>query len=309
MADDEVPQLLRLWEEAGWGQVPAENWMARHREGPHGPSRVEVAVDHDGSLLGQVTVLRVALNVRGITVPAGRLFGLVMSPRFRKASGYVPLPRHPLRRMLDAAIQGARDEGAVTVYTMPDKRVLRLAPLVMPSAKTARFPFWSRPIHPLPEMVPGHETVPVVTPEDIDAVWARCRPELVCPVRDARTLAWKNLFATLRLEGIARHGELVAIVASRAHGDRQWMVEDLLAVDDDAFRAAITSVVHAAAAESADRELRKVGALVVPSTERAFAGCGFAADDFTFNVLSLPLTATLSAEDVDPARWHLTPND
>jgi hypothetical protein len=308
MKDEELPQVLRLWEEAGWGEVGSEGWAARHRDGPHGPSHLIVAVDGDG-VLGQVTVLRTALNVRGSTERAARVFGVIMSPEFRRRAGYLPLPSHPILRMLTRAIDTAAADGAVAVYALPDNRVMRIASLAARSARTTRFSFWSRPIDRMPAMPASHETVSVVAPEDIDALWLRCRGDLVCTVRDAPTLAWKSLFAPLRIEGVHRHGELVAVVASRGQGDRQWLVEDLLAVDHEARVAALLSVVRAAEEESGAREIRKVGALVAPGLEPALTEGGFAPDDYTFNLFVNPVDPTYPVEKIEPSRWYLSPND
>jgi hypothetical protein len=308
MKDDELPQVLRLWEEAGWGEVSLEEWTARHRDGPGGPSHIIVAVDDDG-VLGQVTVLRTALNVRGATEPVARASGVIMSPDFRRRAGYLPLPSHPVLRMLTCAIDTAAAGGAIAGYALPDKRVMRIAALAARSARTTRFPFWSRPLDAAPVAPAGHEFATAVSADEIDALWARCRGELVCTVRDARTLAWKGLFAPLRIEGVRRDGELVAVVASRAQGDRQWLVEDLLAVDDRAKAAALAAVVRTAQEESGVRELRKVGALVTPGLESASAQTGFAPDDFTFNLLVNPIDRAYPVEEIQPERWYVSPND
>jgi hypothetical protein len=307
MQDDDLPHLLRHWEETGWGVLPADLWRARHRTGPRGPSHVAVAVDEAGSVLGHVTVMRTLLNVRGSGVPAARIHGAVFSADYRRRHTPVALPDHPLLHMLLSLVDPLVRDGVAVLYVVPDKRLM---PLVrhLPEVAQTDFPLWSRTLGPAPALPACHEVVPEVAPGAIDALWERCRGDLVCTARDARTLAWKALFAPLRVEGIRRDGELVAIVASRPHGDRQWLLEDLLAVDHRARVAAIASVVRAAVVESAAREIRKVGALAAPILEPALTEVGFSPDDFTFHLLVHRMDDQ-PVEDLDPRGWYLTPND
>jgi hypothetical protein len=308
LREEELPQLLRLWDEAGWGAVSADQWLARHRDGPLGPTRVVVAAEENGTLLGQLSVLPVRLNLRGATLPIARVLGLVMSPTYRRTRGYAGLSRHPVLRMVVAGIQAAAADGAVAAYALPDKRALRVAALAMPTAQRASFPFWSRPIEPVPAMPPGHDIDDAVLPDDLDELWARCRGDLVCTVRDARALAWKSLFASLHLRGIRRKGTLVAVAASRGHGDRQWLVEDVLAVDEIARAASLAVILRTAREEARQRDIRKVGALAVPALQPALAGFHFVDDAFTFHAFVQPLQECPPSA-VDPVRWYLTPDD
>ncbi|RBY78269.1 hypothetical protein DQ238_12315 [Geodermatophilus sp. TF02-6] len=307
MQDADLPQLLRLWEEAGWGVLTTEQWRARHRHAPHGPSRVAVAVAADGTVVGQVTALRTLLNVHGTEVAAARVHGAIVSPDVRRQNS-APLSSHPVLGMLLSLADPLSRDGVAAVYVVPNARMLALLPH-LPQAARAGFPLWSRPLGRLPAVPAGYDVDPAVEPGDVDALWERCRGELVCTVRDARTLSWKALFAPVRWEGVRRGGELVAIVTSRRHGDRQWLLEDLLAVDHEARVAAIAAVVRTAHRESAAREIRKVGALAVPALQPALAEAGFAVDDFAFHLLVHRLDDAGPPGDLDPARWYLTPND
>ena len=122
-------------------------------------------------------------------------------------------------------------------------------------------------------------------------------------------MAWKSLFSPLRIQGIARGSELVAIAASRQQGDRQWLVEDLLAVDLEAQAGALASVVAVARLQAAEQEIRKVSALAVPGLERALEQAGFAPDSFTFDLLVSTRGRDDEAADLHPSRWYLSPND
>jgi Acetyltransferase (GNAT) domain len=306
--DDELPQLLRLWEEAGWGRLTADQWVARHREGPHGPSSVVVAVDPDGRVLGQLTFLRTAVNLRGRTVPASRMQGAILSPEHRAGGGYASLSRHPVIRMLLHATACARSQGVAVAYGLPHPRMLRVVPY-LPGGTTAGFPLWSMPLPAAPRVPAGYHVGPAPEPQDVDALWVRCRSDLTCTVRDARTLFWRAQSAPVEVHSVHRGEELVAVVVSGQHGDRQWLLVDLLAAGREAQVAALASVVGVARERADQVEVRKVGVLAVPGLQSALAEVGFTPDDFTFHLLVVPLSPAWPAGEGAPARWYTTPGD
>ena len=154
MTADELPQVLAMWHEAGWGQLGADEWSARHRTGPHAASQVTVAVDPQGRVLGQLTMLRTALNVRGRSTTAARIHGVIMSPEYRRRNGHTALVQHPLLRMLRFALAGVRTDGVVTVFTVPNPRMLPLA-AHLPAATRSHFRLWSRPLDGAPSLPAG----------------------------------------------------------------------------------------------------------------------------------------------------------
>ena len=110
-----------------------------------------------------------------------------------------------------------------------------------------------------------------------------------------------------------RQGELVGLVCSRQKGERQWLICDMLAADDDACRATLMAVSNLAHARSIEAEpqapIVKVGILATPAMQPLLAGLGFSRDKYTFHLVIRTFDDSIAKEDVDPGRWYLSAND
>jgi hypothetical protein len=133
-------------------------------------------------------------------------------------------------------------------------------------------------------------------------------------MRDAATLRWKLANARYAVTAVRRGGELAALVASRAKGDRQWLVCDLLAADaGPSLRAALAAAANVAHEESlvrtGDKEIRKVAVLATSALEPVVRDLGFTRDAYDFPIVTQVLDGSLRPEEVAPARWYVSAND
>jgi hypothetical protein len=112
---------------------------------------------------------------------------------------------------------------------------------------------------------------------------------------------------------VTRNGELIGLLASRAKGDRQWLLCDLLAQDDgDALRACLAAGCNLANARSdgdASSSVRKVAVLLTPPMADVARDLGFQRDEYNFPLVVHPLDPEIRGETVDPSRWYISAND
>jgi hypothetical protein len=319
--EEDEPALRKLWsEETGWDRLDAEAWNRRFRHTPLGPARFAVAEDAaTGQLLAQLAFFPSLVSVDGQEVAAHRPFAPIIA---RAARGLFltanPL-EHPAVRLHRAAVDGLRAEGSRLLYTLPDPQWLLLARMLpAPALQIGSFPLWTLPL-PLPAPLPlgaGYRADPADPCGDaVDRLWRRASALHGClVVRDSRGLAWKVREAGCSVLGVERGGDLVGLVASRAKGERQWLVCDLLAADaGEALEATLAAVCNLAHSRSLvagpDDSLRKVGVLATGVLEPVLRRLGFARDQYDFPLMVNVIDPSLDKQRVAPARWYVSPND
>jgi hypothetical protein len=133
-------------------------------------------------------------------------------------------------------------------------------------------------------------------------------------VRDSRTLPWKIGSGDYEVLGIEQSKELVGLVASRAKGDRQWLVCDLLSLDTAdcllAILAAVSNLAHSRALEApTDRPITKISMLMTTPMEQASHDLGFRRDNYDFPLVVHVLDPTIDQSRVAPSHWYLSAND
>ena len=232
--DDDLPAVRRLWEaHTNWGTVTEALWQRYVVEPPFGGVTMVVADDPAGEVVGSFAFLPQLVSVGGREVRSCRPLAAAIADTARGGLALNPL-QHPAIAMYLRGAEAMRARGDALIYLVPDPRwgrVLR----VLPWFRTGSFPLWKLPL-PLAAPLPlgdGCRVVPVA-PEDprVDALWGAARAQYRCAVvRDRRTLPWKLWSGEYDVVGVERGGELVGLSASRAKGDRQWLVCDVLAAD------------------------------------------------------------------------------
>jgi hypothetical protein len=320
----DLPGLERLWqEETDWGEESQalRRWFM---EAPFGKPSVIVATDEQtGKTVGQFRFMPSRVSVGGREVSAVRPFGTIITREAHEAANVRNAFDHPIAVMYLRAAEEFQARGVKLIYTIPDERWVGLfkrwaTHLKMFQIDYASFPLWSLPLPLKDGLLPlgaGFTAAPLeVWDERVGALWQAARNLHGCmAVRDAGVLRWKLANATYAVTGVERAGELVGLAASRAKGDRQWLVCDLLASDAPALRATLAAAVNAGQAEAFARvgadELRKVAVLTTPLMEPIVRDLGFARDEYDFPLVVHVLDDTLSAEDVSPARWYVSAND
>src|SRR5918998_5346703 len=85
--DADLPGLLQLWqEETHWGSLTPEVWRQWFVDTPYGASRIAIAVDESGDIVGQMIFSPSHVSVDGSEVHALRLSSPILRKDLRRTS-------------------------------------------------------------------------------------------------------------------------------------------------------------------------------------------------------------------------------
>lgn len=313
---DDFPQIRRIWQEAsGWGAMTEAFWRRHVVDAPDGGPFICLATDADDVVLGGIAFQRRRFWLDGQPVRAARPLAPIVSDALRKRVFSINPVDHPVVQMTRFTERFLREEGFALSYMLPDPH-WRLLFRMMPRIVSSTFPLWSRPL-PLPAPLPlpgGHTAEPF---DDfgapLDALWDRAKGRIACGrMRDSAGMRAHAGPDEYDLVGVRRDGEWVGLVAARQKGDRQWLVCDLLAVDDAAQHAALAAAVNRADALARSGEagpLGKVALLVAPMLADTVSALGFARDRYDFTLVVRVLDDRIARASVDASRWYLSANE
>jgi hypothetical protein len=315
----DLPDLERLWrEETDWGEQ-SQSLQRWFMEAPFGPPRIVVARDvKSGEIVGQFRFMPSRVSIDGHMVRAHRPFGTIITKAMRDSVASNNPLEQPAVAMYLHAVAELQARGEQLIYMVPDPRWVRMFKMC-PFLQTSSFPLWSLPT-PLPAPLAlgaGFTAGPLASWDDgqVDELWNAARRLHGClMVRGANVLRWKLANGDFKVTAIERRGEMAGLVASRAKGDRQWLICDLLAADDNeslrATLAAAANIAHEEAlARAGGEEIRKVATLATPLMEPIVRDLGFMRDEYDFPLVVHILDDRLRAKDTHPARWYVSAND
>lgn len=321
----DLPDIERLWqEETDWGEQSQalRRWFM---EAPFGKPSIVIASDEQtGKMVGQFRFMPSRVSVGDRVVSAVRPFGTIVTQEAHEAANARNTLDNPVAAMYLRAVEEFRQRGAGIIYIVPDQRWMGLfrrwaSALKMFQMEYATFPLWSLPL-PLPAPLAlgaGFSAGPLASLDNgrVDELWKAARRLHGCmTTRDADVLRWKLANGDFTVTAIERGGEMAGLVASRAKGDRQWLICDMLAADDgESLRATLAAAANVAHEEAQARagveEIRKVAILATPLMEPVVRDLGFVRDDYDFPLVVHVLDDSLRAEDAHPSRWYVSAND
>jgi hypothetical protein len=285
-------QLKRLWEEgANWGEMSEDFWRRHILEAPDGGPFICVATDTEDQVLGGMAFQRRRFWLHGEQLLAARPIAPIVSEALRQRIVSLNPVDHPVVQMFRFSDQFLRDDGCALSYSLPDPN-WRLLLKLMPGLLTHRFPLWSLPL-PLPAPLHLPDGYSAERFEDfgapLDALWERARGRIGWGrVRDSTAFSYHAGPDEYDLLGVRRDGEWVGVVAARKKGEPQWVLCDLIAVDEAALQATLTAAVNRAdslALSGQKGRLTKVALLVTPMLAEAAAALGFTRDRYDFIVV------------------------
>jgi len=321
--EGDLPDLLRLWEEAGWGRLAPRQWREWFVDGPQGPSLITVAVDAAGEVVALEVFAAARLSVAGREVRALRCSAPILRPDLRGQS--LRRAAHPAWGLYRAAAAVAAEHGFEVGYSLPYHAwlpILRNAHRFgLPRFAITAFGCAELPLEPASEpaserFARGVETRPVASfGAEHEALWHAARESfpIACGVvRDAAWLSFRNS-GRIALEVRDREGGLVGYSATTR---QTGLLADLLARRPEELTAVVAATARWLAGERRPGEpgdLTHLKAMRTPALDPALLALGFTPVDYRFGFICNTYGDAAGDESwrarMAPERWYVMPGD
>lgn len=311
--ESDLPGLLRLWEEAGWGSLSPQQWREWFIEGPEGPCLIAVAIDSRGEIVGQEIFAPARVSVASREVRALRFSAPILRQELRGES--LRREAHPMTGLFKTAAAAARERGFEIVYSLPEHawlRILELAPrfgqprfdsttfgcaeLPLASAALSRIERFARRVEVRPVTRFGLE---------YEELWRQARRSFPIACGVVRDAAWLTFRNSGRIALEIRDREDGSLVGYSATKRQTGLLADVLSRCPEDLTAVIAATAFWLAAQPGDVLLLK--AMRTPALAPALDALGFTPADyrfaFTCNHLGSP------AGHVAPEHWYVMPGD
>ncbi len=312
--EQDLPSLLRLWEEAGWGVLTEKQWRAWFVDTPQGPALIVVAVNAAGEVVAQEVFMPSRIRIGDKVVRALRVSAPILRENLRGES--LRRRDHPVIGLYLAAAEAAAELGFSVVYSLPEygwlpvfrilerfgvprfaKATYGCATLRLDDVRssTAKGPLVARPISEF-----GAE---------YDQLWA-CASEsfpIGCGVvRDSGWLSFRN-GGRIALE--VRHERDGSLVGYTATKKQSGLLADVLARHPEDLTGVIAAT-HSwmANCDEVTRSLTHLKVMKTTALEAAINKLGFDEEDFKFAFTCNTFDPSLTME-IAPERWYLMPGD
>ncbi len=306
---DDVPELLRLWEqETGWGSLTAETWR-RWMETPYGPCLVMVAHDPERGIVGQEVFTPARVAAGGREMPALRLSAPILSRSLRRTS--LRDAGHPVVELFYASLEEARRRGYGLFYALPDHAWLPIFRL------HTGFPTAELPCAAPPPGLAALDRRLAVAPvtefgPEFEALWqaaAETYPFAACVVRRPDWLRYRH--DDHLVLGVRRSatGPLVGYASVKR---RTGLLMDLLTAHPDDLAPVLSSVcawLRAEPGTPAGTPAEAVKVMETPLLAPALRALGFEPVDYKFAFVVGPLNPDLPPEAASTERWWIMPGD
>jgi hypothetical protein len=315
--DGDLPALLRLWEEAGWGTLTAERWREWFAGGPQGPCLITVAVDRRGEVVAQEVFAPARLLAAGREVRALRFSAPIVSPELRGAS--LQRHEHPLVGLYKAAAAAAHERGFEIVYSLPEHawlRVLRLAPRVgVPRFGAAVFDCVELPLaasRSLERAARQVEAMPVARfGAEYEELWRAARQSFPIWCGVVRDGAWLTFRNSGRVSLEVRDRDDGSLVGYSATKRQTGLLADVLARRPEELPAVIsaTALWLARRQETEHGGIAALKAMRTPALAPALEVLGFTPVDYRFGFACNTLGPEDAGERIAPESWYVMPGD
>jgi hypothetical protein len=319
--DADLPGLLRLWEEAGWGSLSPAQWRQWFVDGPEGPCLITVAVDPRGEVVAQEVFAPSRVSVAGREVRALRFSAPILQKELRGA----PLgrSRHPMVGLYKAAALAAKERGFAIVYSLPEPawlRILRLAPRFGESRfdgttfGCAELPLAAAACSRLEPLARTVEVQPVARfGPDYEELWQQARQSFPIACGVVRDPAWLTFRNSGRIALEVRDRADGSLVGYSATKRQTGLLADVLARRPEELTTVLAATAIWLGRLGEPGGITHLKAMRTPALDPALQALGFAPVDyrfaFTFNTLGDTREGGAGPERVPPERWYVMPGD
>ena len=318
--EGDLPGLLRLWEEAGWGTLAPEQWRAWFVDGPQGPSLVTVGVDGRGEVAAQEMFAPSRAVMGGREVRALRLSAPIVSERLRGES--LNNGAHPVFGLLRVAEAEAAARGFSVVYSLPEhawlpvfRRLPRfgLRPFAEAAYACASLPLEAARAPEVERAARGFEARGVAEfGDEYDQLWQEARGSFPIDCGVVRDPGWLRFRNSGRIAVEVReraNGQLAGYSATKR---QTGLLADVLAREPGSLKNVLAATLRWLDAErpaAVPAQLTHLKVMRTPALAPALDALGFETNDYKFAFTCNTCDPALTPDDVAPDRWYILPGD
>ena len=317
--DGDLPGLLELWEEAGWGTLSPEQWREWFVDGPQGPSLVTVGIDGRGEVVAQEMFAPSRAVVGGREVHALRVSAPILRERLR--GGSLRSGAHPIYGLLKAGEAAAAARGFSIVYSLPEYAwlpIFRILPRVgIPRYAEAAYACASLPVKAAnaPEVVRasrGFEACGVTEfGEEYEQLWRQAKESFPIDCGVVRDTGWLRFRNSGRIAVEVREQKSGRLVGYSATKKQTGLLADLLACEPGELKNVLAATVRWLDGERSTLPagLTHLKVMRTPALAPAIDALGFTPNEYRFAFTCKAFDPALRVDDVAPERWYILPGD
>ncbi|HXQ72081.1 MAG TPA: hypothetical protein VN844_16415 [Pyrinomonadaceae bacterium] len=317
--DDDLPGLLRLWEEAGWGTLSPEQWREWFVDGPQGPTIVTVGIDERGDVAAQEVFAPSLAVVGGREVRALRFSAPIVREGLR--GGSLRDGAHPVFGLFKAAETAAAERGFSVVYSLPEHGWL---PIFRVATRYGISPFneavysctalqveaaHKREIELAAREFVAHSVTEFS--EEYEQLWREATETFPIDCGVVRNAAWLRFRNSGRLAVEVRERTSGRLVGYSATKNQTGLLADLLAREPGELKNVIAATLRWLYDERSalPPALTHLKVMRTPTVAPAIDALGFAPIDYRFGFTCKAFNGAFTLEDVAPERWYILPGD
>ena len=311
----DLPGLIRLWEEAGWGTLTPEQWHEWFVDGPQGPSLVTVGIDERGEVVAQEMFAPSRAVVGGHEVRALRVSAPIVREGLR--GGSLRSGAHPIYGLLKAGEAAAAARGFSIVYSLPEYGwlpVFRIMPKVgIPRYAEAVYACASLPLEAanaseVERASRGFEARDVAEfDEEYQQLWRQAKESFPIDCGVVRDTAWLRFRNSGRIAVQVREQKSGRLVGYSATKKQTGLVADLLAREPSELKNVLAATLRWLNDQRLGLTHLKV--MRTPRLAPAIDALGFAPNDYRFAFTCKAFDSAFRADEVAPERWYILPGD
>ena len=318
--DGDLPGLLRLWEEAGWGTLAPEQWREWFVDGPQGPSLVTVGVDERGEVAAQEMFAPSRAVVGGREVRALRLSAPIVRESLRGES--LNDGAHPVFGLLRVAEAEAAARGFSVIYSLPEhawlpvfRRLPRfgLRPFAEAAYACAVLPIEAARTSEVERAARGLEARGVAEfGDEYGGLWREAKESFPIECGVVRDPAWLRFRNSGRISVEVRERAGGRLVGYSATKKQTGLLADLLARDPGELTGVLAATLRWLDAErsaAVPAELTHLKVMRTPALAPALDALGFEPTAYRFAFTCNTFDAALTPDEVAPERWYVLPGD
>lgn len=315
---DELPEVQRLYDLAGWGPISLESLERMFFTGSNGPALIMVLANAEtDQIMGMTAFTPHRVQIGDAQEVASRARSAILDPSLRRSTtGRVVVDdQDPLRRITQASLPFRLARGWRISYALPNplfrERNQSRTPEVSATRSTVDLGYGLR--FKLSESTRSVDTIVPVSADtpagpEYDDLWERARRNLNirnAVVRDAQ--GQRGLTTHIRLElRNPRTGTLRGYM--RLKPDKVGRLEDLLAEDHGTFDELIDSSLAWLEANRSQHTMRKLVSLPHPIFAESLQRSGAIENDYFFTFFVRSLDGVVGQHS-DAANWYVTMGD